>query len=92
MTSHKPTYDVSPLQVLACVALLLEHKVKVKVHDKHHVSPLMMCAQHGYNSALELLCQQNDVEINGQDVVGTYFLVYSGLGIHCFLLNYWNIR
>ena len=56
------------LQVQECVRLLLEHSVLVNVHDKYHMSPLMLCARHSYCGALELLCQ-NNVDINKQDQV-----------------------
>lgn len=51
--------------------LMIEAGAQVNVHDRHHTTPLMMCAKQGYLQALELLCQSK-VDINKQDEVRFY--------------------
>lgn len=71
---NKPYLDHD--HVYNCVKLLLDNKAFVNVHDKYHVTPLMLCARHGYTSALELICQSN-ADVNKQDQQGWTALMHA---------------
>eukprot|EP00116_Pleurobrachia_bachei_P002027 sb/3462289/ len=73
---HKDS--LPPESVLKCVQLLVDAGASAVVHDRQHITPLMLAAGHGYTETVNLLCSLSDSSyINKQDQRGWTAMLYA---------------